>query len=117
MGRLPPRSREDRRAAFLWGIVQGGNAQQLFVPETRARLRRAVFGAVNVTSNLAFIMTAISIPVNHEQLARRAFEIWCENGRQPGTAEEDWRAAERQLEREQEHVALSAAQDTQDAAE
>lgn len=62
-------------------------------------------------------MTMTSTAVTYEKIARRAFEIWYENGRQPGTAEEDWRAAERQLEREQEHVALSAAQDTQDAAE
>lgn len=60
-------------------------------------------------------MPTATTAATHEQITRRAFELWCENGRRPGTAEDDWRAAERELEREREHKVLSAAQDAQDA--
>lgn len=51
----------------------------------------------------------------HEEVTRRAFELWCENGRREGTAADDWSAAERELEREREHRLLSASQDVRDA--
>lgn len=60
-------------------------------------------------------MTNKTTVVTHEQITRRAFELWCENGRRPGMAEEHWRAAERELKREREHTALSASQDAKDA--
>ena len=42
-------------------------------------------------------MPTATTAATHEQITRRAFELWCENGRRPGTAEDDWRAAEREL--------------------
>ncbi|MCR6655739.1 MAG: DUF2934 domain-containing protein [Opitutus sp.] len=59
-------------------------------------------------------MTTTHAPITHEDITRRAFDIWCENGRRLGTAEEDWRAAERQFEREREHVALTESQNAKD---
>lgn len=60
-------------------------------------------------------MNTTTTAATHEQIARRAFELWCENGRSPGTADDDWRAAERELEREREHAALSDSQNAKDA--
>jgi hypothetical protein len=60
-------------------------------------------------------MTTNSITTTNEETARRAFDIWCENGRRPDMANHDWHAAERELAREQEHRALSNSQDAQDA--
>ena len=62
-------------------------------------------------------MSSTSIPAaaTHEEIARRAFEIWQENGRRPGMADDNWRAAERELQREREHNVLSVFQDAQDA--
>ena len=57
-----------------------------------------------------------AVPATHEMIAHRAYELWCENGRKPDSADDDWHAATRELEREREHVALSGAQDAQDAA-
>lgn len=57
----------------------------------------------------------MATPATPEQISRRAFQIWQENGRRPGTANQDWRAAERELEREQEHTALNDSQDARDA--
>lgn len=34
---------------------------------------------------------------SHEEIAKRAFEIWCGKGRPQGTAEQDWVEAERSL--------------------
>lgn len=62
-------------------------------------------------------MTTTTTAATHEQIARRAFELWCENGRQPGTAADDWHAARREVDRERQHVALSDAQDAQERAE
>ena len=61
-------------------------------------------------------MSTTAAPSTHEMIAHRAYKLWCENGRKPGSADENWRAAKRELEREREHVALSGAQDAQDAA-
>ncbi|MBX5481442.1 MAG: DUF2934 domain-containing protein [Myxococcaceae bacterium] len=33
----------------------------------------------------------------HEQIARRAYELWLQHGQQHGRAEEDWFQAERDL--------------------
>jgi hypothetical protein len=60
-------------------------------------------------------MTTTSTIPSHEEITRRAFNIWCEHGRRPGTAESDWRAAELELAREREHGALSDSHDAQDA--
>jgi hypothetical protein len=60
-------------------------------------------------------MTTPFTAPTHEEITRRAFNIWCESGRLPGTADDDWRAAERELEREREHNALTDSQDAQDA--
>jgi hypothetical protein len=60
-------------------------------------------------------MTTQHASATHDDISRRAFEIWCENGRRPGTASDDWHAAERDLEREGEHTDLSAAHAAQDA--
>lgn len=65
--------------------------------------------------NLIPKMTTPSAPATHEQITRRAFQIWQANGRRPGTAGDDWRAAERELAREREHRDLNDAQDKQDA--
>jgi hypothetical protein len=51
----------------------------------------------------------------HEEITRRAFQIWCETGRRAETANDNWHAAERELEREREHRALTDSQDAQDA--
>ena len=37
---------------------------------------------------------------SHEQIARRAFEIWCGKGRPAGTEEQNWLEAERALRAE-----------------
>ncbi len=34
----------------------------------------------------------------HKRVSERAYEIWLERGRPEGTAEEDWYAAEREIE-------------------
>jgi hypothetical protein len=60
-------------------------------------------------------MNTRTTPATHEEITRRAFEIWQENGRRPGMADDDWRAAERELEREREHNALNDSQNAQDA--
>ena len=60
-------------------------------------------------------MPTTSIPTTHEEIALRAFAIWCEKGRQPDMANDNWHAAERGLEREREHRALSNSQNAQDA--
>lgn len=60
-------------------------------------------------------MITPSAAATHEQITRRAFEIWCETGRLPGTSNDNWRAAERELGREREHKDLSDSQDAQDA--
>lgn len=52
-------------------------------------------------------MATHSTPATHEEITRLAFQIWCENGRRPDTAEQNWHAAERQLQREQEHQVLT----------
>jgi hypothetical protein len=36
-------------------------------------------------------------PPTHEQIARRAYEIFLARGGQPGSAEQDWHQAEREL--------------------
>lgn len=60
-------------------------------------------------------MNTTNTAPSHEQITRRAFRIWCENGRLSDTANDNWHAAERELEREREHKALDRAQDAQDA--
>lgn len=60
-------------------------------------------------------MPTPSTPPTHEEISRRAFQIWQETGRMPGTAKDNWQAAERELAREREHRALSRSQDVQDA--
>ena len=54
-------------------------------------------------------------PPTHEQITRRAFQIWQEKGRPIGTEQQDWAAAERELQREREHAVLNDAQDASDA--
>jgi hypothetical protein len=60
-------------------------------------------------------MSTTSLTAIHEETARRAFQIWQENGRRVGTASDDWRAAERELERNRQHNVLNDSQDFQDA--
>lgn len=60
-------------------------------------------------------MSTSSNTPTHEEITRRAFQIWQETGRRPGMADENWRAAERELAREREHKTLNASQDAQDS--
>ena len=43
--------------------------------------------------------------LSHDEIARRAFEIWCGKGRQTGGAAENWREAQEQLSAELGFVA------------
>lgn len=60
-------------------------------------------------------MNKIAPAASHEEITRRAFQIWCEHGRLPGMEKENWHAAERELQREREHKVLNASQDAEDA--
>lgn len=59
-------------------------------------------------------MSTPSTSPTHEEITRLAFQIWQENGRRPGSAHEDWHAAERELTRAREHRALNTSQDAQE---
>lgn len=65
----------------------------------------------------AIQMTPFTIPPTHEEIANRAFLIWCRTGRRPETAIQNWHAAERDLQRERQHSDLTEEQDAQDAGE
>ena len=39
----------------------------------------------------------------HEQIARRAYELYLERGERPGDAREDWLTAENELAKEARH--------------
>ena len=69
----------------------------------------------SVRSNNLFDMNPTSTASTHEQITRRAFKIWCVNGRLPGTANDNWRAAELAIAREREHETLTDHHDAQDA--
>lgn len=62
-------------------------------------------------------MTTPIAPATHEEIINRAFLIWCQRGRRPDTADENWHAAERELRHEREHQDLSDTQEMQDAAD
>ena len=68
-----------------------------------------------VLKGVGEVMTTQPPLPTHEEITRRAFHIWQANGRRIGMANEDWQAAERELERERQHVALNDLQDDQDA--
>ena len=42
----------------------------------------------------------VMMTLSHDQIARRAFEIWVAKGRPMGQDEQNWREAEAQLQRE-----------------
>ena len=43
------------------------------------------------------------IAPTHEQIARRAYELYLERGERPGDAREDWLTAENELAKEARH--------------
>src|SRR5687768_17049739 len=87
---------------------------QSFWRNSTSPLGRCLLGAVT-TGNSNYFRSTTSHPATHEETARRAFQIWQENGRRVGTANDDWRAAERALERDRQHSVLNESQDFQDA--
>jgi hypothetical protein len=62
--------------------------------------RKTVKTAVTAPSSAPAVVAAVSegvIAVPEDEIARRAFEVYCARGGQPGSALEDWLQAEREL--------------------
>jgi len=55
---------------------------------------------MNRVTTIQPTQTAASAPIAHEKIAQRAFEKWCQRGRQHGTHVQDWLDAERELRAE-----------------
>ena len=53
--------------------------------------------------------SSTDLPVPHEEIARRAYQLWEERGKPHGSHEEDWYRAEDELRRQSEALSDTSA--------
>jgi hypothetical protein len=92
-----------KKAASGEAKATAGETKARRAPARRRIDKKTAEAPVAVASELATPAFSESSELNPDEVARRAYEIYCGRGGKPGSDVEDWLEAERQLRQHRTH--------------